>query len=204
MQQECRITLGRMPEHVGAVRPGGRTARTRAAVHDAARELLAETRTTPTMAAIAARSGVHPTTVYRRWGTVESILLDLAVADIAEASPVPATGDLREDLTRYTRQLLGTYRDLRTSPVVQALGSAVTQAQGSDEVDAVRSLMEPRVQAFQAMLDAAHVTRIDGLRVIELVLAPALLWSHFGMPLDPQADTDRLVDSVLCLASAPS
>jgi AcrR family transcriptional regulator len=156
------------------------------------------------MAAIAARSGVHPTTLYRRWRTVESILLDLAVEDVAEDSPVTATGDLREDLRRYVRQLLTAYREDATSPVVQALGSAVSYARNSEEVDAVRELMGPRVEAFQAMLDAAKVTRIDGLRVIELVLAPALLWSQFGMPLDPEADTDRLVDSVICVALAPS
>jgi AcrR family transcriptional regulator len=155
------------------------------------------------MAAIAARAGVHPATLYRRWQTVESILLDLAVEDISESSPVSATGNLRADLTEYVHGLLSGLRDTRTSPVLRALGSAVAQAQGRTEVSAVTTLMEPRVREFQAMLDAAHVTRINGLRIVELVIAPAYLWTQFGLPLDPDTDTERLVDTVLCVVEGP-
>jgi hypothetical protein len=52
------------------------------------------------------------------------------------------------------------------------------------------------------MLDAAGVTRIDGLRLVELVLAPAYLWAQFGSPLDPETGTERLVDTVLAVANA--
>ncbi|WP_244223567.1 TetR family transcriptional regulator [Amycolatopsis circi] len=49
-------------------RPGGRTARTRAVVHNAARELFAEGREQLSVREVSERSGVHEVTIYRRWG----------------------------------------------------------------------------------------------------------------------------------------
>ncbi len=54
-----------------------------------------------TVAAVAARSGVHATSVYRRWGTLEALLLDVAVDRLSAASPMPDTGTLRGDLLDY-------------------------------------------------------------------------------------------------------
>lgn len=188
-----------MPEHSGTARPGGRTARTRDAVHRAVRELLTESDAVLTMSAVAGRSGVHPTTLYRRWRTIESLVLDLAVERVNDESPVPATGDLRADLTEYVHRLLGGLRDAGTSTLLQALLAAAAQA---DDPAELAELIGPRVRRFQAMLDAAGVTAIDGLRLVELVLAPAYLWMQFGAPLDPDADTQRLVDGVLLVAGA--
>lgn len=54
----------------GSVRPGGRTARVRAAVLDAAGDLLAENGFARLdLAEVAARAEVGKTTVYRRWRT---------------------------------------------------------------------------------------------------------------------------------------
>jgi AcrR family transcriptional regulator len=152
------------------------------------------------MAAIAARSGVHTTTLYRRWRTTESLLLDLAVERVTDESPVPASGDLRADLTEYVTRLLTGLQQAGTSTLLQALLAAT--AHGKD-LDEVVDIVEPRVQQFQSMLDAAGVTSINGLRLVELVLAPAYLWTQFGAPLDPVKDTQRLVDTVL-LVSQPS
>ncbi len=49
-------------------------------------------------------------------------------------------------------------------------------------------------------VDAAEVTRIDGLRIFDLVLAPAYLWAQLGAPLDPDESTARLVETVLTVA----
>ena len=56
-------------------RPGGRSARVRAAVHRAVEELLAESPAEAlTMPIIANRAGVHPTTVSRRWSSLGDLL----------------------------------------------------------------------------------------------------------------------------------
>lgn len=89
-------------------RPGGRSARVRAAVHRAVAELLAEgPADTLTLPVVGARAGVHPTTLYRRWGSVGDLLADVAGSRFSgEGSVVvPDTGSLRGDLERWAEQV---------------------------------------------------------------------------------------------------
>jgi len=61
-------------------RPGGRSARVQAAVHAATTALIAEQgRGELTVPLIAARAGVTPSTIYRRWGDLAELLADVAV-----------------------------------------------------------------------------------------------------------------------------
>ncbi|MFB7476542.1 TetR/AcrR family transcriptional regulator [Kitasatospora sp. NPDC056184] len=87
-------------------RPGGRAARVRQAVLTAAMELLAEEGITRlTVAGVAARAGVNETTVYRRWGSREKLVLDAMLAGSNEGIPVPDTGAVRTDLAAFARAL---------------------------------------------------------------------------------------------------
>lgn len=80
-------------------RPGGRTARTRAAVLDAAAALLLEVPPGDvTVGQIAARAGVNETTIYRKWGTKETLLADVLMTLSEERLTAPDTGTLRGDL----------------------------------------------------------------------------------------------------------
>jgi AcrR family transcriptional regulator len=83
-------------------RPGGRSARIRASVHRAVEELLAEDPPEGlTIPAVAARAGVHPTTVYRRWGSIRDLLASVAASRFSGELVVPDTGSLRGDLERW-------------------------------------------------------------------------------------------------------
>src|SRR5215218_7182335 len=83
-------------------RPGGRSARVRAAVHRAVEELLAQDGTEPlTIPVIAARAGVHPTTLYRRWGSLSELMAAVATSRFSGDIVVPDTGTLRGDLERW-------------------------------------------------------------------------------------------------------
>ncbi|MFI0941627.1 TetR-like C-terminal domain-containing protein [Streptomyces sp. NPDC021020] len=83
-------------------RPGGRSARVRAAVHRAVAELVAAEPAEPlTVPVVAARAGVHPTTVYRRWGSVAQLLADVATSRFSGDVVVPDTGSLAGDLERW-------------------------------------------------------------------------------------------------------
>jgi AcrR family transcriptional regulator len=183
-----------MPEHTGSERPGGRTARTRHAVHDAVRGLLSEPDAELSIPAVAARSGVHATTIYRRWHTIESLVLDVAVDDVSLQSPIPATGDLERDLTTYVHQLLAAIRQQGHLGFFPVLLSAVRQAATATEV---ADIVAPRIAQFQALLDAAGITRIDGMRLVEIIIAPAYFWAQLGAPLDPDREAGRLVDTAL-------
>src|SRR4051812_35498986 len=86
-------------------RPGGRSARVRAAVHAAAQAVLHESGGAElSIADVAARAGVHPTSIYRRWGSREALVMDLAVAQVGRDMPIPDTGSLRGDLEAYAVQ----------------------------------------------------------------------------------------------------
>jgi AcrR family transcriptional regulator len=91
-----------MSEATVQARPGGHSARVRAAVHRAVGELLAEEPAEAlTIPAIAARAGVHATTVYRRWGSVAQLLGDVATSRFSGDVVVPDTGSLAGDLERW-------------------------------------------------------------------------------------------------------
>jgi AcrR family transcriptional regulator len=91
---------------VGEQRPGGRSARNRAAVLDAAIELLAEASYEQlSMENIAARAGVHKTTVYRRWPTKADLVADAIRARSQAAVPLPDTGSLHGDLRAFARAI---------------------------------------------------------------------------------------------------
>jgi AcrR family transcriptional regulator len=88
-------------------RPGGRSARIQEAVHTATKELLAATnRDDLTIPAIAARAGVNPTTVYRRWGDLPALLSDVAADRFRQTEPPAETGSLEGDLAAWAEQFL--------------------------------------------------------------------------------------------------
>ncbi|MFC7730034.1 TetR/AcrR family transcriptional regulator [Actinomadura keratinilytica] len=89
------------------VRPGGRSARIQQSVHAAVRELLEEVgRDALTVPMVAARAGVTPSTIYRRWGNLQELLSDVAVERLRPESEPPDLGGLRADLDAWAEQFL--------------------------------------------------------------------------------------------------
>ncbi|MFK4106109.1 TetR/AcrR family transcriptional regulator [Streptomyces sp. NPDC019531] len=77
-----------------------RGAAVRQAVLDATAELLdAEGLSGTRVVDIAARAGVHETSIYRRWGTRTNLILDAVMSRSDANMPLPDTGSTREDLT---------------------------------------------------------------------------------------------------------
>jgi AcrR family transcriptional regulator len=109
----------------GTVRPGGRTARVREAVLNAAGDALAEHGFDALdLADISRRAGVGKTTVYRRWGTPTALAADL-LEDMAEQSlPRADTGSLDGDLLANARLVVKTLTDRRQGPLFKALIAA--------------------------------------------------------------------------------
>ncbi|MFI5714380.1 TetR/AcrR family transcriptional regulator [Nocardia sp. NPDC051750] len=111
----------------GSVRPGGRTARVRAAVLRVAGDLLAEHGFARLdLAEVAARAEVGKTTVYRRWRTPTGLITDLLL-DMAEQSlPRADTGSLRGDLEANARLVAKTLADPRQGRLFRAVIAAAT------------------------------------------------------------------------------
>jgi AcrR family transcriptional regulator len=105
-----------------SMRPGGRTARVRAAVLDATvAELIEHGYGELTVEGVAARARVNKTTLYRRWGGRDSLIVDAVETFAAAQAQVPDSGDIDEDLRLWARSILATL----TGPVSGALVRAV-------------------------------------------------------------------------------
>jgi AcrR family transcriptional regulator len=182
-------------------RPGGRSARVRAAVHTAVTDLVAEQPWGElNIPVVAQRSGVHQATIYRRWGTMSGLLNDVVAEQLARAAPVPDTGTFRGDLERYAAEAAG--------HVAGPLGTLVLRTAMSDLEPGPRTADDPAVAArrrrLQPMLDRAaargeHPPSIADLE--ELLLAPLYFRALFGVPLRP-GETQRLVDRLLALTAS--
>jgi AcrR family transcriptional regulator len=136
----------------GTVRAGGRTARVRAAVLDAAlRELAEHGYAALSVERIAERSGVHKTTIYRRWQSKQTVLAD-AVGDLVETLfPIRLTGSIDGDLRAFGRTLV----DLLTSDSPLVTGAA--RALFSDAAH------DPRIAELKRDL---YARRYDEVKVI--------------------------------------
>ncbi|NKQ51373.1 TetR/AcrR family transcriptional regulator [Amycolatopsis sp. K13G38] len=160
----------------GTVRPGGRTARVRAAVLEAAGDVLAEQGFAHLdLAEVARRAEVGKTTLYRRWGTVTALVTDL-LEDMAEQSvPRTETGALLGDLTANARLVRRTLTDARQGPLFKAVIAAATCDERT--AAALRRFYEVRIEewepcARQAVERGEIPAGTDTREVIRAVSAP--------------------------------
>src|SRR6476660_9644746 len=91
---------------LGKKRLGGRSARVRAAVFEATRQLLVEKGFADlSIIEISTRSGVNPTSIYRRWGNKVNLAVEAILGSEESQIPIPDTGSLRSDLVQLLREL---------------------------------------------------------------------------------------------------
>jgi AcrR family transcriptional regulator len=115
---------------VGGARPGGRTARTAAAVFGAAiEELGVRPYGEISVESIAARAGVHRTTVYRRWGSAAEVISRALVRAAEQEVPVVDTGSLAGDL----HALVTSVAEVISSPAGGAVLRTLVVAARTDE-----------------------------------------------------------------------
>jgi AcrR family transcriptional regulator len=81
-----------------------------------------------TIEAIARRSGVRSTTIYRRWHTAEGLLVDLLINMSATAIPVPDTGRLDSDLQALARSIAALYAAADRAAAIAARAGALRRS----------------------------------------------------------------------------
>ena len=194
-RQQPEQTAGQAMTVHPQIRPGGRSERVAQAVLDAADELASEGAAV-TVTALAARSGVSEVTIYRRWRTVENVMLEAAVSDVGRRLQVQPTGDLRGDLVRWG---CAAERSIRT-PRGRRLLSAVIQVtmntyDRGDPISAQKYL-GARARHLQQLIDAARPPAdVTVEEVLDQVLAPLYLRQMFSY--QPPCSVEQLVDLVL-------
>ncbi|MEW1959642.1 TetR/AcrR family transcriptional regulator C-terminal ligand-binding domain-containing protein [Kineococcus sp. NPDC059986] len=167
-------------------RPGGRSAKVTAAVHQAVVELLAEGDAL-TVPQVAARAGVNATSVYRRWGDVAGLLADTALVRFGTSSAVPETGSLRGDLLAWGAALVeeaGRPEELALLRAAVAVGPADPGAPEGFE-SACSACLVGRSSQAEAVLAAAQRRGEEvptATRVLDHLVAPIYFRALFGLP----------------------
>ncbi|ATL86627.1 TetR/AcrR family transcriptional regulator [Streptomyces samsunensis] len=186
-----------MPTTTPARRPGGRSAKVRDAVYTAVGQLMGEGKADRiTIPLVANRAGVNPTSIYRRWGDLDTLLEEVAVAALTkDGDELPDTGSLRGDLSAWARIVVDDITQPRRTRYLRAMTSA------RDEVHTCPCWEQRRTQA-KVMLDRA---RARGERapteqqVLDHVIAPMYHHVVFGLSVDREY-ADQLVHDVLAMA----
>jgi AcrR family transcriptional regulator len=188
-------------------RPGGRSSRITQAVFEAVESLLAETPSEiPSMAAIAQRADVNPTTLYRRWSDARELVGAVAVSRLMRDNPVVDTGSVRGDLIRWGNSVARSLSTRRNIALLRILTATPTAGAGISDMRGLRELpIGRRVVELETLLARGKKRREltpKVMDVLELVLAPIYLHGLFLGPLR-DASVDRLVDRALALAGTP-
>jgi AcrR family transcriptional regulator len=150
-----------------------------------------------TVAGVAQRSGVHETTIYRRWITKEKLFVEAMLSRSADEIPTPDTGSIRGDLLAIVRAMTAYV----TTPVGLAalhVASLVVdeyqegrQAFWTGRLDALRPVVDRGIARGELRPDT------DAGLLLETLIAP--LHSRLlitGEPVDEQLG-ERIVDLVL-------
>jgi AcrR family transcriptional regulator len=175
-------------------RPGGRTARVRAAVLQATGDLLAdEGFAALDLTTVARRAKVGRTTVYRRWGTATGLVADLLVAMADESLPRTDHGSVERDLEANGRLVQRTLSDARQGRLFKAL--IVAGACDQSAAASLRVFYATRVEEWApCVTDAIGRGELpagtDPHRVIRAVSAP--LYYAFLVGAEPL--TEELAD----------
>jgi len=180
-------------------RTGGRSARVVAAVHDAVNDLVAQG--SPggvTVTEIAERAGVNPTSIYRRWGTLEALVLEV---EAARLPPIPDTGTLRGDLLAFA---VTAAKDI-SRPGGLAFLQAVLGFIEENEPQRSAPLRQRGAQ-IQAMLDRARdrgEPSLDQTDVYDCILAPIYFRAIFHAGGLTKARLASFVERALAQAAEP-
>ena len=185
-------------------KPNARAERSKQAILDATRQLLAEPGgvRSLTVEAVAARSGVAKTTIYRRWRDKWELALDAVMIDMLPrfADPVDV-GDTRKELITFIDAVVKTFSRPPFGPGMQGLVSEIATephlARDYRErvVDPRRRQLRPVIERGIARGDLRPDT--DTTLLHELLVGPVFYRLFLtGDPLDRSLGT-RVVDAVL-------
>ncbi|MGP3943103.1 TetR/AcrR family transcriptional regulator [Streptomyces sp. 6N106] len=159
----------------GTVRPGGRTARTRSAVRDAVLTGLAEHGYPGlTVEYVAEHSGIHKTTVYRRWGSVEGLVADALDLAGKDAWTPPDTGSLEGDLRALAREVTETFG---SAPAAAPTAFVAAAFQSERAAEALRDFYTERFARCESVVRRAvgrgeAPAGTDAAAVVRAVSAP--------------------------------
>jgi AcrR family transcriptional regulator len=184
-----------------STRPGGRSERVRADVLAATYAELAE-RGYPSLTVenIAERAGVHKTTVYRRWGSVDVLIADALDDTRGTPWPLPDTGSIEGDLIAIAEEVAQAATGVPEAVVAAAFHST-RAAQALHEF-----YVDRHEQAAQVVVRAVErgelPATVDAVELIRLTCAPVYYRAYMSREPVDEAVVQRSARAALAAARA--
>ncbi|WP_185993214.1 TetR-like C-terminal domain-containing protein [Rhodococcus sp. KBS0724] len=151
-----------------------------------------------TIAGIAADADVHPTSIYRRWKTVDAVIID-ALSEFTDSGlDIPDTGSVRTDFLEFAIHL----RDWLATPLGLALSRTGVMSTNDEQVLMARKLFwRSRFDAAGEMIrrgiERGELARdLDPDTVLAALVSPIRL-AAVSQHTEPAVDIEKLVDLVV-------
>jgi AcrR family transcriptional regulator len=158
-----------------------------------------------TVEQVAQRAGVAKTTVYRRWGSVEGLVLDLMRDQTARRVPTPDTGDLDTDMRALARGILAIYQDPAINALIASMVAAAVhlpEARQTLSEFFITRITDMGIIAERAVSRGELPADTDTVEVIRMLGAPFYYRMFItGEPVD-QALADRAAAAAVAAARA--
>jgi AcrR family transcriptional regulator len=143
------------------------------------------------IARIAERAGVHETSIYRRWGTRDALVIDAVGSRLSAEIPVPDTGTLRGDLLFVLQRNI----DFHSSPLGRQLMRAAAIDPNGVDIDVRRDYWPKRFERVGVIFERAIArgeihSGADTTLAAELLIAPF----HFRALISHEPFDDNLVE----------
>jgi AcrR family transcriptional regulator len=154
-----------------------------------------------TVERVAARAGIAKTTIYRRWRSLDGLLVDVMAERAEQQIPVPDGGDLESDLRVLARSVVASVRP----PAIRAAFAAIIAAAVQDPTarEVLSRFLAARVATMTVIIDRA--TRrgelppgTDAARVLRTVTA--LIYYRLFIAGEPASN--QVADDAAATATA--
>jgi AcrR family transcriptional regulator len=171
------------------LRPGGRSARIQASVHDAVKDLQQELgRDGLTVPLIAAKAGVTPSTIYRRWGDLSQLLSDVALNTMRADMPPADTGTFAGDISTWLDQFL---EEMSSGPGREMMRDVLGSADQRDSGKCAGMTRETLNIMRERAIDRGEAV-LDADLIMDRVIAPII----YRILLTPETPTHAYVQGL--------
>lgn len=146
---------------------------------------------------MAERAGIHHATIYRRWGSLQNLVVDAVITRFYTDPPIRDTGGLRSDLEALALRAVDTLTGPYSTALLGALATVrVATGPGNDPLPAD---LEMRRHHVEAILERSRGRGQDppaADEVLDRILGPLYARLLFGAPITAGLALD-LVDRLV-------
>lgn len=163
----------------------------REAVYSAVGQLVGEgQRDAMTIPQVAERAGVNPTSIYRRWGTIEALLGEVAVAALTLDEPLPDTQTISGDLRAWAAIIADDIGRPARITYLRAMACTRSAADSCPYWDLRTRQAGQMVERARCRGERTPTPR----QVVDHVIAPLYHHAIFGLPSGPDYAATLVAD----------